>query len=468
MTINDEMIKSTMVPQPMTRRNRSRSCSSIYKSQPIQTQHPLEEIVESMRHFHLDSPKVLPQSAPVSDFSPTKELNICTTTPGEIEFNNLCTTNQEDAPVQGNIACSPIVSTCSSPKTPQVYSSPSQLPIQDLIGEIVNQYKDALDNVTKEVTNLRGELADLKQQIKTNFKVINNKQSEQKQQLQCQLNDNLQSQKQQQHQFRNQIKQQIEKQYETMQLIEPPKPEIQYEEITIPQTKPKPPMQHSKKKNNFFSPPNKQQEKNEHFKSKMTPADSNSSISHNSISEHKQQQNNHRNPRKIDAMLLGSSIVKHVKGRSIKKESGTYIKVCSFPGADTEKVADHAEVELKYAIPETAILHAGGNDMAYGVSAEMAVDNLAYLGCELLDRGVKHIAISGMVPRYGMKNKIRKINELIKGMCQTYNFDFINNNNIYYYDHMANDGIHLNYDGVWILENNYSRYLNDLKTGNKE
>ena len=56
-------------------------------------------------------------------------------------------------------------------------------------------------------------------------------------------------------------------------------------------------------------------------------------------------------------MILGSSIVKHVQGRKIKQKSGIYAKVCSFPGADTEKVCDHAEVELKYSKPETVIIH---------------------------------------------------------------------------------------------------------------
>ena len=177
--------------------------------------------------------------------------------------------------------------------------------------------------------------------------------------------------------------------------------------------------------------------------------------------------NTHENkPRTIDAMLLGSSIVKHVKGRAIKRKSGKYVKVCSFPGADTEKVCDHTEVELKYATPATAIIHAGGNDLAYGTSAEEAVDNIAYLGCELKDRGVKNIAISAMVPRYRLKNDIKHINVLLKGMCKSYQFDFISHHNIFYNNHICQDGVHLNYDGVGVLQSNYARYLRKL--GNEE
>ena len=59
------------------------------------------------------------------------------------------------------------------------------------------------------------------------------------------------------------------------------------------------------------------------------------------------------------------------------------MKVCSYLGADTEKVSDHAEVELKYAMPKVAILHAGGNDLANGDQTNHIVDNLSYLAGEL-------------------------------------------------------------------------------------
>jgi len=73
-----------------------------------------------------------------------------------------------------------------------------------------------------------------------------------------------------------------------------------------------------------------------------------------------------------------------------------------------------------------------------------------------------------MVPRYGMKNQISKLNSLLRGMCHTYKFDYICNNNIYYNNHISYDGVHLNHDGVWELENNYSYYLDGLNLGNKE
>jgi len=182
----------------------------------------------------------------------------------------------------------------------------------------------------------------------------------------------------------------------------------------------------------------------------------------------KEKDYNIRKPRKIDAMILGSSIVKHVKGRTIKRNSGTYVKVCSYPGADTEKVCDHAEVELKYSAPKSVIIHASGNDLAYGTTADEAADNIAYLGLELIERGVKNIAVSSMTPRYKLKNEIENFNKLLKGMCRTYNFDYIGHKNISYNKHVCQDGVHLNFDGVEILSNNFASYLKDLTLGNEE
>jgi len=167
-----------------------------------------------------------------------------------------------------------------------------------------------------------------------------------------------------------------------------------------------------------------------------------------------------RKPRKIDAMLLGSSIIKHIHGGNVKQRSGKYLKVACYPGADTEKVCDHAEVELKYAVPETAILHAGGNDLANHDNIGDICDNLAYLGLELKDRGVKTIAISGMTPRKNLKTDIPLLNYELKKMCKTYGYDYINNNNITFKEHLSNDQVHLNYDGVKILQGNYISYLN--------
>jgi len=166
-----------------------------------------------------------------------------------------------------------------------------------------------------------------------------------------------------------------------------------------------------------------------------------------------------KKPFRTNAMILGSSIVRHVKGATIRKYSGQQTKVCCFPGAGYEKVADHAEVELKYCTPSVAILHVGGNDLANKIKPVEIAENLAYLGCELIKRGVKRIAVSGMTPRKNLKDAIAKLNRELISMCRTYDYDYIDNSNIWFRHHLANDQVHLNYDGVEILESNFIDYL---------
>ena len=171
-------------------------------------------------------------------------------------------------------------------------------------------------------------------------------------------------------------------------------------------------------------------------------------------------------------MVLGSSIVKHVGGRNIHEYSGYKAKVCCYPGAGIKKLADHTDVELKYAKPEVAILHVGGNDLANHLEVDEIADNIAYLGLQMIERGVKTIAVSGMTPRKNLIKEIPMLNKALQSMCNTYGFDFINNSNIKFgykgwdgqpKSHLSWDRIHLNHSGVELLEDNYIYYLRDLK-----
>ena len=170
-----------------------------------------------------------------------------------------------------------------------------------------------------------------------------------------------------------------------------------------------------------------------------------------------------RTPFRIKAMVLGSSIVRHVKGANLLRHSGARTKVCCFPGAGYEKLADHADVEMKYCTPSVAILHVGGNDLANKIKPAEIVENLAFLGCELLKRGAKKIAISGMTPRRNMKSDISQLNTELVTMCRTYGYDYIDNSNIWFRHHLAYDQVHLNYDGVEFLESNYIEYLRNIE-----
>ena len=79
---------------------------------------------------------------------------------------------------------------------------------------------------------------------------------------------------------------------------------------------------------------------------------------------------------------------------------------------------------------------------------------------------MKRIAISSMIPRLDMKTEIPELNNELKTMCRNKGFDFISNGNIFYNWHLCKDKVHLNYDGVEVLERNFVRYLKSLNLGN--
>ena len=177
-----------------------------------------------------------------------------------------------------------------------------------------------------------------------------------------------------------------------------------------------------------------------------------------------------RDPSKryIDAMVIGTSIVKHMRGRNIKRATGHSAKVCSFPGANSKKVSEHSHIELNYFSPTTVIIHAGGNDLAEGKRSDDVLKQVSDLGHSLKEKGVKNIAVSAVTPRTKLKWEIKNLNHVLKNECRSQGFDFIPNSNISFYNHVCADGVHLNYDGVSILEGNFSNYLRNVELGNEE
>ena len=88
---------------------------------------------------------------------------------------------------------------------------------------------------------------------------------------------------------------------------------------------------------------------------------------------------------------------------------------------------------------------------------------MSFLACELKARGVRKIAISGMCPRKNLRNEIPALNKALRGMSKDFNFDFIDNSNINYRYNLSYDKIHLNYEGVEILESNFIEYLRNVE-----
>ena len=166
-------------------------------------------------------------------------------------------------------------------------------------------------------------------------------------------------------------------------------------------------------------------------------------------------------------MVFGSSIMRHVSGGNLWKQAKTSTKINCYPGAGVPEIAAHAKIRLDYLknqIPETAIVHGGGNDLANGDSEEQIIANLEKLGKDLLNRGFSNVAFSAVTPRTGLKDQIPKLNDLIRAMCnKVENFHYINNSYISFKFDLGKDKVHLNFDGVWRMEKNFSKFLLKIK-----
>jgi len=215
-----------------------------------------------------------------------------------------------------------------------------------MISEIMNTYQNTLENLTVEITNLRSEVADQKQQLKNRFKVLSQQQTQQEQRIDQQLQTYQQRQQQQQHQLRNQLKQQMESFHQVLQPSQPAKLNIQYETIQCPKVKqqspdknksqskhleshdvkvratehqPTPPKTHSLNVATATKENEMRAKQNSYASSKLanSAAGSSKALLKPTLFPPPKEK---RKPRKIYAMILGSSIVKHVQGRKIKKK----------------------------------------------------------------------------------------------------------------------------------------------------
>ena len=95
--------------------------------------------------------------------------------------------------------------------------------------------------------------------------------------------------------------------------------------------------------------------------------------------------------------------------------------------------------------PENVIILAGGNDLPTKNDNPRPVEEIIYTGnaCKLY--GARNSFISSVIIRKTpyMAKRCRELNIVLKGLCITYGYNFIENYNIKYED-LASDGVHLN------------------------
>ena len=176
-----------------------------------------------------------------------------------------------------------------------------------------------------------------------------------------------------------------------------------------------------------------------------------------------------RNARNRKTIVFGSSITRSINKKSMNDQllNGS-IDVHTFSGKTARYITKYMLPHLEEDCPHTVVLVAGGNDIPRKPSPPQQLKEIAnHLirgGLECVNNyGVAEVCISSILPRgYSIFQRNRRfLNNILRELCVEHGFTFIENDNIFYSDHIdIKDSVHLNSAGTEILTRNLLEVLN--------
>ena len=93
----------------------------------------------------------------------------------------------------------------------------------------------------------------------------------------------------------------------------------------------------------------------------------------------------------------------------------------------------------------------GTNDLKNPKSAKEIATEIVEMAIDMKTEQ-NEIMISGIVPR---RDNLDEVNRFLQSSCSTYNFYFIDDGNINSETHLNLSGLHLNYNGTYVLGSNF-------------
>ena len=164
-------------------------------------------------------------------------------------------------------------------------------------------------------------------------------------------------------------------------------------------------------------------------------------------------ENSPRN-KKPEVYIVGDSIIRNLKGNLMSKNKT--VKVRSFPGSTIDDMTDFIKPVLRRA-PESVITHIGTNDLKTKSEDEI-IKNLKGL-VEMIELCNVKCSISLLTIRKGhLREKGKRVNELIKANFSDSNLGIISNDNIDE-KHLNGSGLHLNQKGTLTLARNLISHI---------
>ena len=137
------------------------------------------------------------------------------------------------------------------------------------------------------------------------------------------------------------------------------------------------------------------------------------------------------------------------------------MKVHSHGGGTTDDMTHHIQTFVKRK-PDMIIVHSGTNDLTNNVDTCKHMDEVVRIVKQKLPE--TKIAISSVTTRKDRKNidvKIKKVNQDLKQIAETYKVEYISNDNVNERG-LSQGKLHLNKLGLNVLTRNFLSCMNQL------
>ena len=175
--------------------------------------------------------------------------------------------------------------------------------------------------------------------------------------------------------------------------------------------------------------------------------------------------------RESKTLIFASSITRDIDKLSFNKDYRFGdARFHEFRGKRAKEIVHYMEHHLEEENPHTVVLVAGGNDLP-NKDLQMkdivnVAENLIEGGIKCRDKfGVSDVLISSILPRShsDFQGNRHRLNNILREMCESNGFIFIENEDIVLRPHVHRDGVHLNEDGSSLLHKNLLFALNNTR-----
>ena len=167
------------------------------------------------------------------------------------------------------------------------------------------------------------------------------------------------------------------------------------------------------------------------------------------------------NSKQQKIVILSASITRPINMiRFNNKINNGYAVKRAYGGATTTRLKHCARAAIEEDKPDTMILNAGTNNFSKtNQTAEEIVNDIFEIVDICRQGGVNQMYVSSITCRPQYQDKVDAVNDLLQAYGTHHNYDYIDNSEISEF-HLKRDGVHLNPQGVNVLEDNFLYYLN--------